>query len=589
MSSVSSFATTALLFAAVFGLGANPVVGADPAPAAPPAVAAAGDEPVFRYVYIPTEELDVLFQQERGVLLSRADFLAVWKKAYPNGKTPDPIEKSDDLFVAQADYAGKTTVSPPPPGVDAPVETLQLTGKLTIVKRNDEWQGLLLDLAGVSIASATIGDEPALIGRDPKGNLRVFLEKAGEHVLTLDLRAKLESGALARTARFRLPSAPGVLQLATAADEELQIDGSVAPVDAQPAADPKAPRRTNVPLGGRGDLAVLLRRVNDAAEQPPVLVARVDGMVYLTPAQADYRLTVKLQAYSKPVEVVRLKLPVGLQLALLESPGVVRSTPTAGDDGTTLTVVYAAPWTGEREITMNVLGAPTLNAPWKLPRMRVLDAAAQTERLTVRPDPSLTVELKNLRGARRLSPPAGDAASLYMECWDAAAEATLAVRPAPKALASSIVSVLSVGRNRLELQSSVAVEPRGAPIFDVGLLVPAGWTVVGLTAGDAPLPFDAVEKDGKLVVRATLPAPVPVGGTLTLTLKAERSPDDWLNAEGKTSTLPLANVSLEAAAEVEGMLLVRAGDDLEVQTVDLKGFEQTPPSTVPQADAEVRV
>ena len=70
-------------------------------------------------------------------------------------------------------------------------------------------------------------------------------------------------------------------------------------------------------------------------------------------------------------------------------------------------------------------------------------------------------------------------------------------------------------------------------------------------------------------VRFDLAKPLSPGQSLEVALTAQRHPDDWLEQDEGFSELPLPELRLAGADEVEGTLLIQAPPDIELLVSDL--------------------
>lgn len=142
---------------------------------------------------------------------------------------------------------------------------------------------------------------------------------------------------------------------------------------------------------------------------------------------------------------------------------------------------------------------------------------------------------------------------------------------------ASVATLVEVNRSGLALRSSVTAEPRQAPMFGVQVQLPRDWEVTSVLSGDKPVPWESLAKAGSepaaeallQTVRFDLEKPLNPGQSLGIALTAQRHPDEWLKQDEKFSELPLPEVRLADADEVEGTVLVQAPPDIEVLVSDL--------------------
>lgn len=547
--------------------------------ALPPVNANRAEAQAFRHVYVPMEELQVLFGAREGVLLSRAEFLELWRRAHPVAEQPGLAVAADaNTFFSAAAFSGRVED-----------QLLRLTGTVTIHKEKPGWQSLPLPLAGVAIASAKWEGQAASIGLDETGQPILLLEKTGKQELTLELLAPLNRDRAALVTAVRLPSVPGELSLTVPARHDVLVGG--VKLGATPAKAPGAEVKFRIPLGGRDQLALSIVPMTDDGARVALLVARTRAEVTITPAQADWLDHIELEAQARPVEVVRLMVPLGLNVTGVESPGLSRSEKAEQTNGTLWTLRYQSPWTGTRPVTLRGQATPTLNAPWTVPVVAVVDAAMQNGQVVLHYGDLLTLDLRDLRGALRQASPAR---ILSLRYWRADFQANLVVRPKVGRLATSVATLINATRGGLELRGNVTIEPRHAPLFDATLSLADRWQVTSVELQENAqrllrVPFQAETRAGRRLLHVTLPKFVPDQGAVTLVVKADYAPRDWLKEPGSNVQVPLDTVAVEGAAEVEGMVLLRAVDEFRLTPTSLQGLETVPVARIPGADANVRL
>ncbi len=290
--------------------------------------------------------------------------------------------------------------------------------------------------------------------------------------------------------------------------------------------------------------------------------------------------------YARATDTFRLQLPDSVDLAEVESPGLGHWTVREPKDGTAaVALAFRTPFLGRRAVRLVGLAPVPSAAQWNIPTVKVLEAASHVGQVSVYCSPSLRVEVGDLAGIRperlpRASTgprPATAGTSLAFAFWDENFLLPLHVTPQRQALQASVATLVDVHRAGVALRSSLTIEPRYAPLFDVQLRLPRDWEVTSVLSANKPAEWEAVSSVGDdpaadalmQTVRFDLLEPLSPGKSLEVVLTAERHPDRWLEEDEKLHEIALPELRLTGANEVEGTLLVQAPPDIELLASDL--------------------
>src|SRR5690606_20840175 len=104
----------------------------------------------------PVDDLNVLFNQQRGVLLDRKEFDELWEKAAAAQRQQGDL--LDDVVLSNALYSASVHNN-----------MLQIDAQWTISKQVTGWRQVPLSLQGVAISTASLDDEPARLGLNDSG------------------------------------------------------------------------------------------------------------------------------------------------------------------------------------------------------------------------------------------------------------------------------------------------------------------------------------------------------------------------------------------------------------------------------------
>ena len=166
--------------------------------------------------------------------------------------------------------------------------------------------------------------------------------------------------------------------------------------------------------------------------------------------------------------------------------------------------------------------------------------------------------------------------------WDESFRLPLRVFPRERILQTSVATLVEIGQASVALRSSVTIQPRYAPVFTIQLQLPRDWDVTSVLLAGKAVEWESVEhpqtdpgpSDVFQTIQFDLAKPFHSGKSLEITLTAERYPPDWLSEDGKFSDLPLPDVRLVGADDLEGTVLIQTPPDMEMLIHDLSSDMQ---------------
>jgi hypothetical protein len=219
-----------------------------------------------------------------------------------------------------------------------------------------------------------------------------------------------------------------------------------------------------------------------------------------------------------------------------------------------------------------------------VPGIEVTGAAAHVGQVTLYPAPALRVQVGEPSGIRaeRMSDgavdaPAGAAAAepLVLAFWQQDFRLPLTITPRHRTVRASVATLVQAVWPGLVLRGSVTLSPRHAPLFDVEMQMPGDWQVTSVDAGGEPVEWESVRaSDGAgseplQTLRVDLAEPLHPEQSLRIALAAVRDLDGWSAQDGGYHELPLPELRLVGADEVEGTLLIQVPAEVEMQVADL--------------------
>jgi prepilin-type processing-associated H-X9-DG protein len=526
--------------------------------------------PRIRDVYIPSEELKILFDDpSKGVVMQRDKVMALWEEA--RRRAPSPATPPADTVLSQATYEAQLDD-----------HRLRVSGRIQIAALREGWQTVDLPFGAVAIESARLGGEPARFGRKDDGTLFLVLEKEGRFELDLEMSAPLASkgGDLATT--LKLPAVPASeMLLWLDKGKQLQLGETALPSDD---AD-NARQRFRIAVGRAGLVPLVISERFAGGNRAPLVLANSHATSRIELAGLRWEVVLDLDVYARATDTFRLQLPGSVDLAEVESPGLDRWTARPAADGTAVvTLSFRKPVLGRRSVRLLGLAPITSAAQGEIPTVRVPDAAAHVGRVSVYGSPSLRIKVGELSGIRPERLPSGPAETspatgtpLTFAFWDENFKLPLRVTERRRAVQASMATLVEVNRVGAVLRGSVTVEPRYAPLFDVQVQLPRDWEVASVLSGGKPVEWEAAPTAtaaaaggaGWQTIRFDFAEPLVPGRSLEIVVTARRQPDRWLEQDERFQELPLPDLRLIGADEVEGTVMVQAPPDIELLASDL--------------------
>ena len=557
-------------------------------PFAEPASAEVTDGPPrIRNVYIPADQLKVLFKDSsKGVLMPREKVLALWEQSKEKG---GPIEAAApvDTVASQAVY--EATLAE---------HELRLTGRIQIAKLKEGWQTVDLPFGGLAIESAGLNGKPAQFGRKDDGTLFLMLHDKGRFELELQMSAPLatKGGDLATT--LKLPSLPASEIIFKLADgKQLQIGETTL----EPDGTENSIQTFRVAVDRSGLVPLLISDRFAGGNRAPLVLVNSHTTGSIEPAGLRWEVALDLDVYARATDTFELKLPASVNVAEVEAPGLDAWTLREGSDSASVVkLTFRKPLLGRRSVRILGLAPLPMNTESRLPTVQVLDAASHVGRVSLHAAPSLRVDVGTLTGIRpeRSSAPSAKTAPsaaekpLSFAFWDENFTLPLTVTPRQRSVQASVATLIEINRTGLVLRSSATLEPRHAPVFAVAVQLPRDWEVTAVTAAKKPVQWESTttpaadDKEGPSLqtVRFDLASPLKPGESLEIALSAQKHPADWLKEDGTQNEIPLPELRLTDTDEVEGTLRVQAPPEIELLVSDLSNDLQPVAADAPAAE-----
>lgn len=515
----------------------------------------------LRRVYVPVEDLEaVLARDRRGVLLPREEFEQLYEAARQNAQGRSP----DALVVSGADYTARIAG-----------DQLVLNAEIRFTNFAEGWTQMVLPAAGLGVEQATLDGAAARLGRDAEqaDRLVLYVDEPGPHTLALELSSPLNAVGSDQAAAFSLAGAPtGELSVALPAGKFLTVDGLQLE---RPAAEDEA-AEYRLPIGGRGQIALRITdRQREAAGETLVFANTAFG-VYVAPGEVTWNTRSSLQVYGRAIDRLVCRVPAALEITDVESTGL-ESWELADDPDTPgrtmITLLFRQPFDGTRDVTFR--GSQSSDETWRVPTLELENVTSHVGVVVVQHPPGVRIQPVAASGVRpvALENIEHAATTLKYEVWQPDFNLAFTAVSKERDVHAAMTNVLDINAGGLDLFTTLDVQTFFAPLFDVRLRLPAGWTITSVTVAGQPADWQVVPlAAGVNEIRIPLPSPLAAGQTHNLSLTAHQDLEDW-PPEENTVSLPIPEVSLPQAGVVEALYGVTADDDLDVVPGNVNGLD----------------
>ncbi|NLS94913.1 MAG: DUF1559 domain-containing protein [Planctomycetaceae bacterium] len=542
-----------------------------------------GGPPRIRNVYIPSDQLEILFgSSTKGVMMPRDKIMALWQQA--QNQDPSMAVPPADALPAQATYEARLNL-----------HELQITGRIRIAKLKRDWQTVDLPFGGLAIESALLDGQPARFGRRDDGTLFLPLEEQGRGELELEMSAPLatQGGDLAAT--LKLPPVPAS-ELLIRLDKQKQLQ--VGEAILQPESTDANLQVFRIAVDRTGLVPLVVSDRQAGGNRSPLVFVTSRQVNHIEPAGLRWQVDLDLDVYARAADTFHLQLPDSVEVAEVEAPQLAQWTSEdPSDDKTLVTLNFRKPFLGRRSVRLLGLAPTPADIEWNLPSVRVLESASHVGRTVIHPSPSLRVETGSLAGIRPERIPEAEVAAMEAETesgrhaeagtasinsalefafWGEGFRLPLRVFPRKRMLQVSVATLVEIGQSNVALRSSMTLQPRHAPVFAIRLQLPRDWNVTSISSAGNPVEWESVqhsptdrESDSLQTIQFDLARPLPAGESLEIVLAAECYPANWLPEDGSLSELPLPEVRLAGADELEGTVLILAPPEMELLISDL--------------------
>lgn len=534
----------------------------------------AADEPdTRREIHVPFDAIPVLFEEESDrVLMPRAQFEELRAKAAIRAVQNAPVA----ILPVAAQYR-----------IAASQDRAVISAELRISVLAEGLHALSLPFSGLGLRRAQVAGRAAAVGRSDDGRLLLFMEGRGDHTLTVEAVAPLQTTAARQVLDIAVPMPPGTrVVLTVPGDVEVKSGAAVA----ARAWDEKTgeTRFDLVPSAER--LAVVMTLNSRLKRKDRVVVARSVLIDEVTEAYERLHATVSVDILHRAVDDLRFVLPAGFEITAVESPLLSRWAVSHDARGPLLEVFLREEVTGSVVLGLSALRVrPDLKA-WRFPTLEPQDVAGQVAVIGVLLERRLKIEELNTTGvipighdvllqalpaSARLDDPGRPPLRAAMAGYAPSTEAAVSGRFDRPAAARRVTTnlLLTVRKSGLTVRGGLALLAENETLFSIDVDVPPGWDVTRVTdAAGAALPFERYGTSvghGRLHVR--FPRGFAPGVPQTVIFEAAQIPPGWLDAWTEQHVgFPV--FAVRDVTHDTGALAANALDDLRLRPDALQGL-----------------
>ena len=521
-----------------------------------------------RRIYVPVDDLDVVLAGNRqGVLLTRDEFEELARQVEaesPAGSRPNGI------VVSGATYSASISGS-----------HLLLDARITFRQFGDGWHALDLPFRNLAVEAATVNGLPAQLGyrtdkpagkaEKPVMALVLFHQQRGEAELVIRFSTVLESVGNDRAARFGLRSiSPALLSVQVPPGKHLQVGSQ----NLERPAPEDQPAVYDIPVGGKRDLLLLFNDDKDEQRTDTLTFATTGYGLNVSPGEVTWQASTAVQVFGTTLNQLLCTVPNSLEITDVASTGLEswNLTDDPDDPGQTLIVLnYRQPFDGRREAVFRGVLTTGYGQAWAVPSLSIRSVTSHVGRVVIQHPPGVRLRVLESAGTRTSG---GSAGSMAFDVWREDFRLALETRTRAREIHASVSTILDFGETSLMFHGVTQFETYFEPLFDVRFRLPAEWQLEQFSMNSAALTDWKVSsrEAGWNDYRVPLPAALMPGQESTFTFSARQQLEQWpVEAEPVDLTLPV--IQVEEASVVEGTLVIKAGEDLDLDFGDLTGLD----------------
>ena len=462
------------------------------------APAFAQDVPLGSERFVPVTEFGHLIENNRGVVLPKDEFQKLLQQAQANVVD----READGITIRGTRYVIKSQDKH---------ALIELT--LELQQKRDGWQLLPLPISSFAIESATIDDEPAIVGSFRKGlkarpSFMLLHETAADFELKLTLSSPLATVGSDKVAALKLlPNSAANIEVTCPAERLLHVNDlrleRPAPVDEE--------ATYTFPGGNQKELRLKWTTEQQTTDVQSLTFVTSQVDVSLSGDDLRWESQSKVSVFGNALNRLVLTVPSTLEVTQVESVGLESwklEDDDAAADRTRVVLNYRQPFTDDRMIAVS--GVSTVQpGPLGVPTLQYVDVTSHSGRIELTREGSLRLQVDSSRGVRHLGTRSANAVVSDSEVFDFWLQDYLlrvSVRPRDRELFADIENSLAVADREVVFGSKVTVETLNTPLFELPVSPPEGWKIRSITREDgSPLKWRRDVDEKRLVLEPGQP------------------------------------------------------------------------------------
>jgi len=522
-----------------------------------------------RKIYVPFESLDIILDgNSNRALLSRDEYDALLKSSRTREIKRAPL----DSAIVSAKYIGKIS-----DGVAF------ITGELIVESLNDGLVQIPLPFSGVAIRSATLGDNPAKLWRNEKGQIVLLTSLVNRETLRVEMTVPLQTSAARQSMGIQLP-APSATQF------NLEVPGNVEVKSGVPVVKRIYEAERNVTkfdlLATRKAMNIVMSLNNRLLKNKQVAVSRSVVIHKLTPHEQEIHVTCSMDVIHGALEEVQLTVPNGFEVSqvttdLLSQWEIIESPKKPKDSSKRLLVKLREPT--REDFVLNIVATRNIGAvgEWKAVDIRPIDVAGHVSVVGVLADLQLqSTKLvsggviaidhefllaaipQSLQATNRGNP-AKIVAAYYAPQKDYSISASF-LRPSPELIIKS-TSRLVIDDQSLKLQGGISLISRHDSRLEFKLTLPKSWRLNELTGIDGrAIRYDRLGEKDSSEFLVHLPAKISSTSSTKVFFEAAHTPEGWLE-KWESNQIEYPTVKIDEFTEHTGAIAISTTSDLAIK------------------------
>ncbi|MEW4489714.1 hypothetical protein AB1L42_16655 [Thalassoglobus sp. JC818] len=540
----------------------------------------------IKRIYVPQEELSsILRHDKQGVVMSEDEFDELVNSARQDNRLDETSPQGH--VVSNAVYSVQ-------------IDEHRLVGEIVIALRTFErtWMESRLNITGWNIEQATLDDGPATIARDGdhQNTLRVFIDQPGEHILKLSVSSPLQSAGSDQAVKVSLIEASsGVFELSLPAGKRLELD--------QTSIDRPSPLEEqttySIPIGGQQELSLTITDRQKETRGEVLTFANTAMAIRLFPSELSWSAQTELQVFGQEIEKLVCSVPNTLEITGVDSNGLESWELSDDPDDasqTRITLNYRQGISSRRTLNFRGIQSFQPSQPWTAPTLKISGLTSHSGSVTVDYPSSLRLQVLRASGVRAAeadtpqAPPVnGEISRVEYLVWDENFSLQFLTNLKQQEVHAAMTNVLDVGTSELKLYTSVSLETKVVPLFDVRLLIPSDWEVEMVQVDGNVSDWNLVSNQAGInEIRIPLAKPLAPGETQNVVMQSRRVPDGWpLRTSLQRISIP--EIRLPQAAMVEALYGMTASDELTLTPQDVTGLDPAGQSDLQVLNEKVAV